>query len=149
MAWHSNTTTCLKLDNKCVLSMSTSLNVINARVILTLWSDCTLHPFIDEGRTHRVASNMAGTSAVTHLLRMLCPQPMKHSSKKWCASLAPERDTHTKCRYARELKQLTATHNRTINFQFVDQRRTVRDMTVCLHRLTKYQAHDNDSNWCE
>ena len=30
MSWHSNPTTCLKLDNKCVLSMSASLNVINA-----------------------------------------------------------------------------------------------------------------------
>ena len=30
MSWHSNPTTCWKLENKCVLSMSASLNVISA-----------------------------------------------------------------------------------------------------------------------
>ena len=40
MSWHPNPTTCLKLENKCVLSMSASLNVISASAVLPLWSDC-------------------------------------------------------------------------------------------------------------
>ena len=44
MTWHSNTTICLKLTNQCVLSMCTLLNVIGARVLLPLWSDCPHHP---------------------------------------------------------------------------------------------------------
>ena len=167
MAWHSNTTICWKLDNKCVLSMSTSLNVTSASAVLPLWSDCPPHPssmgaeptvlqatWREQASTKNFLRDVLCCNsrvAVTRLLRMLCRQPMKHSAKKSCASLASERDTHThKCRCARELKKLTATQNRTINFQFiVDQRQTVRDMTVCLHHLTKPQALGNDSKWSE
>ena len=119
MSWYSNPTTCLKLDNKCHLSMSTPLNVISAMVLSPLWSHCP--PTL-----HRVARNMAGTNtpsmknflrdvsccdsrvAMTCLFRVLCRQPMKHSAMKSCASLAQkhERQTHADvCANASSLTQ--------------------------------------------
>ena len=130
-------------------------------------------PVTDGGQKHHVESNVAGTTApstknflrdvsccnsrvaVTRLLCMLCQQTMKHSAKKWSASLAPQRDTctHTQMPMCGELNKLTATQNRTVNFQFlVDQRQTMRDTTVCFSRIPKRVAtipHGvNDGDGC-
>ena len=126
MSWHSKPTTCLKFDNKCVLSMSASLNVIGVSALLPLWSDCThTHPSSMGGRTHHVASNMVGTGApstknflgdvsccnsrvaVTRLLRILCRGPMKHSAKESCASFAQKHETQTRADVCPNFSSLT------------------------------------------
>ena len=41
-------------------------------------------------------------------------------------------------------------HIAQVSAQFiVDHKQTVRDMTICLHHLTKSQALGNDPTWCE
>ena len=70
-------------------------------------------PSSSGGRTHHAASNKAGSMlpeheellqrrvrcnsrvAVTRLSQTLCRRPTQHSANKWCASLAPERETQT------------------------------------------------------
>ena len=125
LSWHSNPTTCLKLDNKCVLSMSASLDAMSASAILPLWSDCPLHPSSMGRRTHHVAGTNAPSTKNCFRDALCCSSRVAvtaHALPISSETLREEvvRDTYThKCRCARELKKLTATQNRTINFQFI------------------------------
>ena len=103
---------CVTESDKCECAFTTSVGLHSP-------------PVIDGGRTHRVARNMAGTSApstknffrdvscsnsrvaVTRLLRMLRRQPMRHSAKKPCASNAQKHETQTNADVCANLSSFT------------------------------------------